>query len=479
VTPVAVHGDGERTDRLARALDAAHATLRRNVVPGRGPHEPTRYLRAGGGYDDPWTRDAAINAWQGGSWLLPDVAGETLVMVCRDDGGVTRVVDDDQWWDRLLWVVGARHHALLTGDRDWLEWAYAAGAATAEVLHTRHHDRCRGLYRGPAVMQDGISGYPAELHERARAGESFVLDHAGSDRWMCLSTNIVHVMAQRALAAMARDLGRDGRGHALRAAGTAAAVDRCLARGDSPLYSYVLDCGDDSGQRVRRFDHQEALGHALAVLAGLPDPARARRIAAALHREPMGVVNVWPRPEPLAASFTRHGDACWPMVMGLWAQAVAATGDAAAFGEDLGRLVDLALGCADGEAMAELHDPRTGAADGGLQAGRRWRSEPDQTWTATAVIGVVLHALAGLAPRPGGLRVRPVLPPGLGPVTVEGVPYRAAVVDLHLSGAGAAVVALRVDEVPTDPGAQVHVPATATGRVTVRATLAPSPGGPA
>ena len=45
-----------------------------NTVPGRGGGEPPLFIRAGAGYPDPWTRDAAINAWGGASMLEPMAA---------------------------------------------------------------------------------------------------------------------------------------------------------------------------------------------------------------------------------------------------------------------------------------------------------------------------------------------------------------------------------------------------------------------
>src|SRR3546814_12462021 len=40
---------------------ALHTVLDLNAVPGRTPFEPPRFLRAGVGYSEPWTRDAAID----------------------------------------------------------------------------------------------------------------------------------------------------------------------------------------------------------------------------------------------------------------------------------------------------------------------------------------------------------------------------------------------------------------------------------
>ena len=44
---------------------------------------------------------------------------------------------DTQWWDQIIWVIGARELALVTGDRAWAERAYRIGVATLERLDER------------------------------------------------------------------------------------------------------------------------------------------------------------------------------------------------------------------------------------------------------------------------------------------------------------------------------------------------------
>ncbi|RYG29489.1 hypothetical protein EON81_26610, partial [bacterium] len=60
----------------------------------------TRCFRAGGGYAQPWTRDASVNSWNAGSFLAPEVARDTLFAVTRPDGTRGPIVQrDNQWWD--------------------------------------------------------------------------------------------------------------------------------------------------------------------------------------------------------------------------------------------------------------------------------------------------------------------------------------------------------------------------------------------
>ncbi len=420
-TTLRVGGTGPLARRLAPLVEGAQACLARNIVPGRAPGDPPLFLQAGGGYDTPWTRDSAINTWQAAAWLAPEVAKDTLMMVVDGE----RVVWDTQWWDQIIWVVGARELALVTGDRAWAEQAYRIGAATLERLD----ERCLadGLYRGPAVMADGITGYPPSLHDPELARESFVLDHAATWAVHALSTNSLYVMAIGALGDLAELAGADPAPWRTRSIELAALVRERFWLAEEDRFGYLLVDGRLTGE-------QEGLGLALAILSGTATRGQARATIAGLRRAPLGLSAVWPPFDGYDLDhFGRHGAALWPMIMGVWAQAVAGTGDAATFGAELDRLCGLFEGSA-GEFL-EVYHPVTGAPDGGWQVGRHWRSEPDQTWSATTLLGTVLHGLAGLRATPSGLEVRPCVPPGSGDLHLLGVPWRGELLDLDLNDA--------------------------------------------
>ena len=420
-TTLRVGGTGPLARRLAPLVEGAQACLARNIVPGRVPGDPRLFLQAGGGYDTPWTRDSAINTWQAAAWLAPEVAKDTLLMVLDPDG--ERVVWDTQWWDQIIWVVGARELALVTGDRAWAEQAYRIGAATLGRLD----ERCLadGLYRGPAVMADGITGYPPYLHDPELAGESNVLEHAATHDIHSLSTNALYVMAIGALGDLAELAGADPAPLRTRTMELAALVRERFWLADEDRFGYLIVDGRLTGE-------QEGLGLALAILSGTATRGQSRATVAGVRRAPRGLSAVWPSFDGYDLDrFGRHGAALWPMIMGVWAQAVAATGDAATFGAELDRLCGLFEG--SGGEFLEVYHPVTGAPDGGWQIGRQWRSEPDQTWSATTLLGTVLHGLAGLRPTPSGLEVRPCLPPGSGDLHLLGVPWRGELLDLDLN----------------------------------------------
>ena len=77
-------------------------------------YPPGTFVRAGGGYPLPqrWTRDAAVNAWNATNLLAPIVGRNTLWSVVnrQSDGSLLVQQDDGEWWDQIVWVLGAWDH---------------------------------------------------------------------------------------------------------------------------------------------------------------------------------------------------------------------------------------------------------------------------------------------------------------------------------------------------------------------------------
>lgn len=475
--------------RLAGGVRAALSNLLHiNSVPGRGPHEPSQFLRAGGGYSEPWTRDAAINCWLAASWLTPQVAENTLRMVCEEGPGGPVVAQDNQWWDQVIWVAAAHRHTLLTGDRTFLEWAEGVARRSLAIARAGRYVERYGLFRGPAVMADGISGYPRDVVESGNES-SFVLDHPRTHEVFSLSTNLIHAAAYAALAAMAEALGRDGEPERSHSRSLAAAVRRHFRTGDG--FGYLLVPGRD-GAPDRLDASQDTLGLALVLLGGLVEGTEAKCLIDGIHREPYGVVALWPAVQGFTPEHPgRHNVIVWPWITGFWTQSVARTGDVPAFGRELGTL--LALTAAADFAFPEVQNARTGVPDGGWQCdqhwtgehlpvvGRHWPSERDQTWSATSLLGVVLENLIGLRPQADGMRISPMLPAGIDRLRLGEIRYGPVALDVEVTGQGSRLVDLTVDGVALDIEAALlplslrdEAPAPGPPRVVpVRATVAP------
>lgn len=427
---------------FAKAVDNL---LRINTVPSdatkynsTGRMQGSTFIRAGGDYHQPWTRDAAVNSWNAASLFAPDLARDTLwaVTVPSSDGPI--VQRDNQWWDKVVWIVGAWNHYLVTGDKPFLRDAFGVSSRLIREMELTRFNKKFGLFEGPSFFNDGIAGYPSPPADPKDEGSSFVLDHPGSEKLMALSTNCLYVGAYDALSSMARELEQPHTDADASAADLKKRIDQTYWNPKSGLYDYLLypDGHRDSSQ--------EGCGLSFSILFGVASPARAKSILKNTHLEPFGITDVYPHFERFSdARPGRHNAIVWPMVQGMWARAAAQVRDRDAFQSELANLARLSKG-SDGRFF-EIYNAKTGAVDGGWQNGHQWDSVPDQTWSATAYISMITNGLFGMRFSPKGLEFQPLVPEGLGDVTLTGVRYRGAILHITLKGSGSHLRGLWVD----------------------------------
>lgn len=467
---------------LTNLLDTNAVPYDPDVYDGSGLMDPQvgRFFRAGGGYEQPWTRDASVNSWNAGSLLAPDVARNTLwSVVTRQDDGHLVVQQDNQWWDQVVWIPAAWHHYLVTGDRAFLADAFDAAATTMSLREEGQWNAEYGLFMGPSFFNDGIAGYPdamLETSDDAESDSSFVLDHANTASQLALSTNAVYHQAYAGLEAMAAELEKhaepDGRAagrYAHRAARLAASINRHFWQPDHGYYGYTIPTEGPAAGELQ--DYQEGTGLAFTILFGIANPAQARSIVEHTHVSRHGITDVHPRFDRYAAAghAGRHNDIVWPVVQGFWADAMATSGHPAAFAEEV---TDLAGLFDRTDSYYEIYDAATGAVDGGYQTGHVWDSQPEQTWSATAYLRMIHTGVFGLRPTVEGLVLEPMLPEGWGEAALSGVRYRDAGLTVRLHGSGDRVTAFVLDgvEQPVTGGA-AHVPVDLSGNHTIDLTL--------
>lgn len=484
---------------LTNLLDTNTVPYDPDVYDGSGLMDPAvgTFFRAGGGYEQPWTRDAAVNSWNAGSLLAPDVARNTLwSVVTRQDDGHLVVQQDDQWWDQVVWVPAAWNHYLVTGDRAFLADAFDAATTTMSLREAGQWNAEHGLFMGPSFFNDGIAGYPDAMLDQAEgdrvdgddSGKSFVLDHANTASQLALSTNAIYHQAYVGLAAMAAELdvelaampdagpggaaGQDraaAHGYADRAAQLATSINQHFWQPGRGCYGYTIPTEGPAAGELQ--DYQEGAGLAFTVLFGIANPARARSVVERTRVSPHGITGVHPRFGRYAAAghAGRHNDVVWPVVQGFWAEAMAISGHRTAFADEAAHLAGL---YGRTESYYEIYDATTGAVDGGYQTGHVWDSQPEQTWSATAFLRMIHGGVFGLRPATDGLVLAPVLPAGWGDATLSGVRYRDAELTVRLHGSGDRVTACALDgvEQPLTGGA-ARVRADLSGPHTIDLTL--------
>lgn len=435
---------------------------------------PGEFIRAGGGYDQPWTRDASVNSWNAANLLEPVAARNTLwAVVKRDQDGRLIVQQDKEWWDQVIWVTAAWQHFAVTGDRAFLRDAYETAVDTLRVDREKHFNKKYGLFEGPAFLNDGIAGYPAPPADAKESRGSFVLDYPGADGMMALSTNCLYVAAYENAARMAVVLGRPAKeAAALRERGLRLA-GRIRARfwmAKAGRFGYLIPGAGSLKGKLELGSlepYQEGSGEAFAVLFGVATREQAHEVLEHSKLLPYGIPDVGP-------SFARyrgerpgrHNAIVWPMVEGFWGDAAARAGDVAGFAKAMNGLADLAAG--SGGHFYEIYNGTTGKPDGGWQVGHEWKSQPDQTWSATAYLRMVFTDLFGMRFQPDGIVFKPTLPRGWGAVSLTGVHYRNALLTIRLRGAGDVVRSFRLDRKKRETA---RIPAGLRGRHVVEIVL--------
>ncbi len=429
---------------------------------------PGTFLRAGAEYPQPWTRDASVNSWNAASLLDPATAANTLWSVVRRQAdGQLILQQDDQWWDQVVWLTAAWNHYLVTGDRTFLANAYQTAVNTLNARKSANFNSTYGLFQGPSFFNDGIAGYPAPPADATESKGGFVGSYP-TDKLMTLSTNTLYYSAFRSAALMASALARP----AAEVTAQNAAADALKSSINQHFwipakgtYGYLIHNGD-GGPSGALDPSEEGTGLSFAVLFGIASTDQARSIMQNAHVQPHGIVDVYPHfPRYDDNRPGRHNVSVWPMIQGYWAEAAAKTGNQARFAAEATTLAALAN---TSGGFYEIYNFLSGTPDGGWQTGGHWGPVRDQTWSATAYLRMVNDGLFGMNLTPDGITWTPTLPWGWGEVTLSGLRYRAANLDVTLRGSGNVIASFKVDGVARSDH---FLPATLSGSHSLEITM--------
>ncbi|HEX6269554.1 MAG TPA: amylo-alpha-1,6-glucosidase [Anaerolineales bacterium] len=472
-----LHFPEMRTSSLAidRAYRIALGDLIGNVRNFRDGllEEPQPVLLAGLDYDTPWTRDAAINIWNGLGLFWRGVSRSTLLAVLERKQN--KLYIGGQYWDAIIWTLGAWAYYLCTGDRELLTLAFDAVKNSLAHFELEEFDARLGLFRGPAVYGDGVSAYPDRY---SPGGTSSILDWAKANPgkkarngfgipMVAFSTNCVYVQAYRIASMMSRELSMGSNTiYEERAAVLADRIQQHFWNVEKGTFDYIIDPEGIC-------DFQEGLGHAFAILFGLTSDEQAGSVLAKQHATPAGIPCVWPTFPRYAAlgGFGRHSGTVWPFISGFWGEAALKHGRPDLFEHEFTILT--ANINRDGQC-AEIYHPLTGEIYGGLQEGgsgphgMQWVSCARQSWTASSYLRILLTGLFGMQFSTEGITFQPYLPAGTERAQISGILYRACKLDLTVEGRGGRVVEFHRNGTPTQP----FLPADLHGEQRIRLRMA-------
>ena len=430
-------------------------------------------ILAGLNYDTPWTRDAAINTWNGGALMMPDVSRNTLLSVLtRSDEGI-RI--GGQYWDAMIWTAGAGHYYLVTGDKQFLALALEATKNSLAYFEREEFDATTSLFRGPG-WSDGVAGYPDAYADAG--GSSSILDwpkhhpdkvsKPGYGIPMeALSTNCIYYNAYVAAEGMAAELNVPADAQwKVKAANLKKAINAQFWNEEKGCYRYLVG-------PLGKCDQQEGLGSAYALLFHVADAKQAEAIFAHQHITPAGIPCGWPNfaryENKDGTSFGRHIGTVWPQIQGFWAEAAARASKTEIFGHELFALA--AHACRD-KQFAEIYHPLTGEIYGGLQENGQgihlWNATSRQTWSATAYLRMVFTGLVGMRFNIDGLRFQPCMPKGVGKIHLSNIRYRKMAIDITVQGNGSKI---KQSSINGKAAGDCFLPADGEGRKVVSITV--------
>lgn len=433
---------------------------------------------AGLDYDTPWTRDAAINTWNGAGLLCPDITRNTLLAVLERAGGQLRI--GGQYWDAVVWVIGAWAQYLYTGDREFLALAFEAARNSLAYFEATEFDPALNLFRGPACYGDGIAAYPdVYAHTQGdsgilawpRANPSKVSTPGYGLPMHALSTNCLYYEAYLLAARMAAELNlAPDPSWINKATALKAAINRHFWMPEAGRYRYLVD-------PYGNCDHQEGMGHSFALLFGIASQSQVEAVFRNQYVTRAGVPCVWPSfaryTDADGTSFGRHSGTVWPHIQAFWAHAAALRGERALFAFELQQLVEHANRDVQ---FTEIYHPVTGLPYGGVQElgdnpSHVWASASRQTWSATGFLRLVLMGLLGMRFEVNGVRFQPMLPDGVEFLCLQGLPYRNTRLTVTIEGRGEHMtVSMNGKATP-----HAFVADTETGELHIRFTLLQRP----
>ncbi|MBN2558903.1 MAG: hypothetical protein JXB33_09140 [Clostridia bacterium] len=420
------------SEKINRAVDIALKDIDVNIKPFRSglllDEKPV--LLAGADYDRPWTRDTSINTYNFMAFYNREVARNTLVSVLRSKADGLYV--GGQYWDSIIWALGAESYIDITGDGEFTDTAIEAIKNSLAYFEKNEYSSDIGLFRGPAVYGDGVSAYPDEYGISGRSGSILDWPKANPARAIktgygipmhTLSTNCAYYNAYMMVSRLTGE-----KGYLIKA---------------GRLKNSILENFHDKGKLkyiTGAFgDHyeQEGLGIALGLLFGV--------LPGCVLDTVISTKNGIPCVHPPYARYVsgsdmgRHSGTVWPFINCLYAVEALKRHRNHTFDFEFFKLADNAI--RDGQ-FYEIYHPKTGMPYGGLQESHRsegfsmLKSCEHQAWNATGFMSMILHGIAGIRISGLGMSLDPYLPPGVGIVKIDGLRYRNAELSINIEGAG-------------------------------------------
>ena len=410
--------------------------------------EPDSTFRTGKEWAGVWTRDISYSIILSMGILQPKVAMISLKKKVKNG----RIIQDTGTGgaypistDREIWAVAAWEVYKVTGNKDWLQYAY-------DVVKNSIDDDLQNIYDPETGMVKGESSFldwreetypvwmqPADIYESE-----------------CLGTNAVHFQANTVLAQMSAVLGlkEDEKKYNSVAAKIKSGVNQYLWQEDKGYFGQYL-----YGRNFKILSPKsEGLGEALSVLFNVADSNRQQTVIANTPVTPFGISCIYPQ---IPGIPPYHNDAVWPFVESYWALASAKAGNE----ESVVRSISAVYR----PAALFLTNKENFVATNGDYAGTQINSS-NMLWSLSGSISLVYRVLFGIQFNADNITFAPFVPKVFnGKRTLENFKYRNGVLKIELEGYGNTIKSFSIDG---KESSQYQVPSMLQGNHLVQIVLA-------
>ncbi len=388
-----------------------------------------------------WTRDVSYSILLSLAAIRPDAAKKSLMKKVQNDRIIQDTGTGGSWpvsTDRMTWTLAAWEIYQVTGDQDWLRYAFGIIKNSARDDLATAFNPSTGLFYGESSFLDWREQtYPLWM------------DPKDIYKSQCLGTNAVHFQTYHILAQMAEILGEDGNDYRTRAIQVKDAVNKWLWLPEKGYYGQYL-----YGRTFLTLSPKsETLGEALSIIFNIADEDRQSSIMSNMPLTEFGPVCIYPQIPDLPPY---HNNGIWPFVSAYWTWAAAEANNVKA--------VEHGLASVYRSAALFLTNKENMVAQSGDYLGTEINSDR-QLWSVAGNLAMTYRVFFGMRFTPDSLRFNPFIPESYaGLKELKNFPYRNASLNITISGFGDAINEIQLDGEKLEHAA---IPGTITGQHTI------------
>ena len=379
-------------------------------------------FRAGENWEGVWTRDASYAIHLGIGLIDPERSMNSLKIKVKNDRIIQDTGTGGSWpasSDREVWSIAAWEIYKITGDKEWLEYAYnVIKNSVADDIPTIWDSKFRLMHGEQSYLDWREQSYPKWMTPK---------DIYES---MCLGTNAVFAETYSILAEMSEELGVDGSRYEEIAEELKNAINQNLWMENKGYYSgYIY-----GGVYPLKSPMTDALGQSLCVIFDIADDGRDETLIANTPATPFGISSIYPKIRNIKPY---HNDAVWPFVQGYWNWAAAKAGNEDALRHGLGAIYRAA-------ALFGTHKELFVSTTGDYRGAAT--NSDKQLWSAAGNLAMIYRVFAGMRYLSNGIKFEPFIPACIpGTKNLKGFKYRNAVLNVTINGTGNEIESFELD----------------------------------